>query len=1043
MVAKAQSLTAMNSSTTLSDLHAYYTPSAAQLRTLKQLVADQRTPGSANYHKWITPEQFGKQFGISTADEARVKIWLKSQGFTNVSLSKNRAAFAFAGTVSTAQTAFNTSIRSMVVNGELHYANISEIAIPDTVSDVIGGVRGLNDFKPKPMARKMAPQYTIGTDAYALVPTDIAKIYNIQQLYDAGVTGSGVTVAIVGQSDIDTNDIATYRSAWGLDSTLPTTIIAGNDPGHVSIYEVEADLDIELIGAVARGATILYYASGSVDTAMEKAIEEGKAQVVSESYGGCEVLMGSIAKIYEVYGLEANAQGMTLLASSGDTGAAGCDAATSSSAKYGPSVSAPASVPEYTAVGGTSFSSTSGYFSATNGTNGASALSYVPETSWNDTISQSHLDASGGGVSIIFTKPAWQEGTGVPADGYRDVPDVSMFSADGATNDSLGYLICEVGSCASGAANGGSWGGTSASAPVFAGIVALLNQHLVQQGALTTPGLGNINPHLYLMAANTSDVFHDITSGSNIVPCTSGTTDCPSSGSYGYSAGTGYDQVTGLGSVDAYNLVTEWNNYSLTGTTTTVVSSNISPVYGDTVTLTATVKGNSGSTTPEGTVVFYYAYADPVVSTQQHQVELGTVTLANGTASLSTSSLPTGVNSVYAAFQGSSTFSESLSPVLSVTALTPTTTSIVAGNSTWYQGSNLGFSISVTPSPFYGTYASGTVTVYSGTTSLGTATLTQGSATFTTAALPVGTDTITAVYAGNSLMAASTSSAITVTIQSTTASAVSTTTTLTASPTSLTYGGTETLTAKVAASSGSTTPTGTVTFYNGTTSLGTGTLSSGTATLTTTALPVGTDSITAVYGGTSAFSSSTSSAVTVAVSSASTTTPDFSLTASPSTLTVTAGSTASTTLTVIDAGGFTGDAAITYSCSGLPTGASCTFGTPVTTSTGSTVALSIKTAATTAQADRAPFSAAPIYTALIPAVLLLSIKRRKTFLSSLGLLSLLVVLAMGSGVVGCGSGTKGSSSSTTTPTSTTSTVTVTAKAASGTTHTTAITLTVD
>ncbi|WP_420237517.1 Ig-like domain-containing protein [Telmatobacter bradus] len=425
--------------------------------------------------------------------------------------------------------------------------------------------------------------------------------------------------------------------------------------------------------------------------------------------------------------------------------------------------------------------------------------------------------------------------------------------------------------------------------------------------------------------------------------------------------------------------MTEWNNYSLTGTTTTVTASNASPVYGDSVTLTATVKASSGSTTPEGTVVFYYTYVDPVVSTLEHQVELGTVTLANGVASLSTSSLPTGVNSVWAAYQGSSSFSESLSSVLSVTALTPTTTQISGGYSTAVPyGTTQQFSAGVSPNLTTSSTPTGTITFYCDGTALGT--VTSPSNYISTTALPVGTNTITAVYSGDSLFEGSTSSSMTRPVTSTTASAVSTTTTLTASPTSLTYGGTETLTAKVAASSGSTTPTGTVTFYNGTTSLGTGTLPSGTATLTTTALPVGTRSLKVVYAGATGFNASTSSAVSVAVTAA----PDFALAASSSTLTVKAGATGTTTLVITDENGFSGDSALSFSCSGLPSGASCTFGTPVTTSTGSTVAVSIATSTTTAQADEKHLSAASaLYTALIPAILLISIKRRKAFLALL------------------------------------------------------------
>ena len=171
---------------------------------------------------------------------------------------------------------------------------------------------------------------------------------------------------------------------------------------------------------------------------------------------------------------------------------------------------------------------------------------------WNDTATDGSLAASGGGVSTLFSKPSWQTGTGVPADGQRDVPDLALNSS--ADHD--GYLICSRSSCVNGFRRSDQTlnviGGTSAASPTFAGMVALL----VQQ---TNQPQGNVNPILYGLAASSPNVFHDITTGNNMVPCTQGSKDCPSGGMIGFSAGPGYDLTTGLGSVDVGALAAAWN----------------------------------------------------------------------------------------------------------------------------------------------------------------------------------------------------------------------------------------------------------------------------------------------------------------------------------------------------------------------------------------------------------------------------------------------------------------------------------------------------
>jgi subtilase family serine protease len=764
----------------------------------------------------------------------------------------------FTGNAAQASQAFHTEIHSLTQNGVRHYANVSEIAVPKSLASLIQSVRGLDDFKPHShvvqIGSKGSPQFTNASGNHGLAPGDIATIYDIQGVYQAGVDGSGVTVAVVGQTDIDLADITAYRTAYNLPVNLPTIVlVAGSsDPGSDVNDLMEADLDIEVLGAGAPKAALIYVNSNNALTSLQYAIDQNLAQVVNMSYGGCEPDIAVSGASYQLLAEQANAQGITLLATSGDAGAADCDTVLTASATHGLAVDFPASIPEFTAVGGTSFTTLeANYFGSTNNSQGGSALSYIPEVAWNETAFRSGILASGGGASTVYAKPSWQQGNGVPTDGYRDVPDVAFF----AMSTESGYIVCTGGDCASGTPNfttsGMLLGGTSASTPVFAGIVTLLNNYLLSNGEIPTPGLGNINPHLYSLADTTSDVFHDITQGNNIVPCTANTVDC-TIGSYGYSAGAGYDQVTGLGSVNTYNFLREWNSAALIGSSLALSTSSATIVDGSSVTLTATVIAASGTTTPTGTVTFY-----------ANNAAIGSADLSKtGVATLAISTLPAGVNIIQATYAGSLEFGQSLSS-LSETVLVPTTTTLMTSFTQLGQGIQLTLSVSVLPAS--GTTAtSGTVTVYNGTTQIGTAAVSGGSASFSTSTLPVGIASLSAAYSGSSTFAASTSAPVSVTISQDVP--VGTTTTLTASPTQASQGTTITLTAAVSPATGTTTPTGVVTFYIGTTALGTASLSNGRASVTTSALPVGTDPLTASYAGNTAFSASTSAPVSVTIS---------------------------------------------------------------------------------------------------------------------------------------------------------------------------------
>jgi hypothetical protein len=754
-------------------------------------------------------------------------------------------------------SAFHTEIHRYEVDGEMHFANAMAPSIPAAFAGVVSELRGLDDFRPKPPRAtvKLNPAFNSANGMHYLAPDDLATIYDIAPLYQAGFNGTGQKLAIAGQTDINLSDIRGFRTQFNLAANDPQLVLYGPDPGVSTSDQIEADLDLEWSGAVARNARIVYVYSQNVFESLQYAIDQNIAPVISVSYGGCE--SGSPSSLRTV-AQQANAQGITWMNSAGDSGAAGCDFG-AQSATHGPSVTFPADIPEVTAVGGTEFNEGSGSFwSAQNSANYGSALSYIPEKAWNDSALGGGIAASGGGASAMFAKPWWQTGPGVPADQARDVPDVAL----SASGDHDGYVIY---------ASGGlmAIGGTSASSPSFAGIVALINQYVVAKGSQLKAGLGNINPNLYSLAQNTTGVFHDITVGDNIVPCTSGSTGCVS-GSFGYKAGPGYDLVTGLGSVDANNLAAKWASQSaLTGTTTALAASPASIAQSATTQLTATVTPVSGTNPPSGSVAFT---AGTVSLGSAAVVTSGSS--AKAVLTVKGSSLASGNNTIAASYTATGSFNNSTgSAVVNVvvpavgttTVVTASPASIAATGTTLLTATVKAASGSSTPT--------GSVTFNLGSKSLGTATLAvsggvaTATLTVTGASFATGNNSVVATYGGSASFAASTSAAAAVNVA---ASLVSTTLTVTANPASIAQSAATVLTATVKAASGTTTPSGTVTFTTGKTTLGTAALtSSGTAALTIngSSLASGSNVVTAAYGGSAALSASTGS-VTVSVSAA-------------------------------------------------------------------------------------------------------------------------------------------------------------------------------
>jgi uncharacterized protein (TIGR03437 family) len=608
--------------------------SPAQQAALEKLLEEQQDPASPNYHKWLTPEQYGEQFGVSLNDLHKLQSWLSSQGFTIIETARGRNRIAFTGTAAQVKNAFHSEIRHYRVHGELHFANAAAPEIPAAFDPLVRELMGLNDFVPEPPHPQQMPDVSLSGGGHALSPSDLATIYDVNPVYNAGYTGTGQKLAIVGQSAIYIADVQNFRKQFGLVANDPeVTLVPGTtDPG-VNGALGEADLDLETSGGIAPNTKQYYIYANIFVNALIYAIDQNIAPVISESYHICEgdaSQFGVGADFAQPFVQQAASQGISIINSSGDSGATDCDAQFNSSvlaASHGLQVNMFASVPEVTAVGGTVFNEgTSNYWSSTGG-----ALSYIPEMAWNETGSGG-LAATGGGVSQVYPKPAWQSGAGFPASNQRAMPDIA-FSAAGHD----GYFILTNGGA-------GVFAGTSASTPFFAGVVTLLNQYTGSNG------LGNLNPNLYRLAQSTTKVYHDIVNGGNVVPCIALSPNCVN-GTEGYNATPGYDLATGLGSIDIAQLFADWSASQLQ----THISVSANPpnftLNGSTV-LTVTVSALGSTLSPTGTVSFLLG-----------RTSLGAVTLVSSGSGTSNASLtvfasqfPAGTDVITISYSGDKNF---------------------------------------------------------------------------------------------------------------------------------------------------------------------------------------------------------------------------------------------------------------------------------------------------------------------------------------------------------------------------------------------------
>jgi hypothetical protein len=583
-------------------------PRSSGRGSIEQFVSQLNDPSSPSYHQWLTPEQFGKTFGIADDDLSDVTGWLQNEGFSIDEIAPGRGWINFSGSVGQVERTFHTVIHDFDIDGKQFHANVKDPEIPRALADIVSGVVTLHNFPKKAMNHGFKPvtEYTSGTSHY-VAPADFATIYNVNPLYSAGINGTGKTIAIVGRTDIALADVQYFRSFFGLVANDPVFVHNGVDPGDLgSGEEGEADLDVEWSGAVAPNATVKFVISKSttstdgVDLSAQYIVNNNVGDVMSTSFGQCESSMGTTENtFYNNLWSQAATQGITSFVSSGDSGAAGCNGGSDTTGS-GAAVSGLASTPFNVAVGGTQFNDTaspSTWWNSTNASNQSSAKSYIPEMAWNESgnvSGGSGLWASSGGASTVYTKPSWQVCVGVPANNVRYVPDIALTAAG---HD--GYLVIQ--GHTSTVSGLGAVGGTSASSPSFAGLMALVVQKTGQRW-------GNANTKFYTLAnaqyaSGGTVMFHDVTSGNNSVP-----------GVTGFSCGTGYDAVTGVGTVDANAFVNNFAGAPTPDFTIAASPTSISLVQGTAgpSTITTTVSGGfnnaialTSSGAPSGTTVSF------------------------------------------------------------------------------------------------------------------------------------------------------------------------------------------------------------------------------------------------------------------------------------------------------------------------------------------------------------------------------------------------------------------------------------------------------
>lgn len=715
--------------TAINGISLVFNRSAAQEADLTALLAAQTTSSSAQFHKWLTPEQFGARFGVADADLAQAEAWLASGGFTGLSISPARNQIDFSGTAAQVNAAFGTELHQYRSGTEArtNYAPSTDLVLPKALSPLVLSVDHLSTFRPKPQIRTASthPQFTSSVSgSHFLAPGDVATQYDMNSVYNSGFNGAGESIAVVGQSDVRLSDIQHFQSAAGLPNNPPTPFLMPGT-GVSAIYDPdqgESDLDLEWTSAMARGAQIIFVYTGDsfnygVFSAITYSVMHNLAPIITVSYGSCELAFSSSTLAqYSALAQQASAQGQTIITSTGDAGSTSCflDTNLTLAQQETPSVGVLADLANVTGIGGvqmqagTFSTGNTTYFAAATGSDNLSSLiSYVPETVWNEdsapsATSAGGLSSGGGGASTLIPRPSWQTGVpGIPAGSFRLVPDISIQ----ASTVSPGFLFCssdittwgpqQVGSCVTGFRDSSGQqlltvaGGTSFGSPIFAGMLAVLNQ------AKHIPAQGNINPILYGLAGNPTtyaSAFHDITTGTNACTVASASI-CSAAGAAGFAAGVGYDQASGLGTIDLAKLIAAWpasTGTALAASKVTLSAATLTPASGATDLITIAVAASTGSGVPTGSLSVSVDGSTPIA-----------VPLTNGTATFTYPGTAIGGSHlVSVTYSGDTAYASSVASItlsLAGTVLPTGSFSLAAVPVTVLSGSKVTSTVTLTP----------------------------------------------------------------------------------------------------------------------------------------------------------------------------------------------------------------------------------------------------------------------------------------------------------------------------------------------------------
>lgn len=883
-------------------------PSAAQQQALTAELTGLQDPHSAQYHQWLTPAAFAAAYANAPGDVNAIAAWLAGAGFEVAPLPSGLGWIEFSGTVAQVDQAFQAQVDLVAVGGIARPMLVSGISVPGSFQPLVQGLVSLDGALSlpaltAPLAVNTSAAALAALDspaqAEALTPRLAGKLLHWEALHAAGVQGSGQSIAIAARSNLLSSDVAAFRAIFGLPQGVLSVLPSGVDPGLTADEPVTV-LAASWAGAAAPGAQIVVApaattaATDGIDLSLAAIVDQHLSATVAVGYAVCEASLSTAHQaFYAALYQQAGAEGMTVIAASGDSGAAACQTTgTTAAVSSGYGVNGLASTPWNTAAGTAAF----GASGAEAGIEGLWA--------WAPSSAAEPALASGGGSSLVYAAPSWQTAAAIPAaasgavtsaaarqqmqrayknwlsqatgaaaskeaasaatlaSGFRLLPDLALPTAiDAGVNPGLAF--CLSGSSGTTGCTLVRSGGSAAAAALFAGIAALVEQKNGVQG--------NLNPALYALSQS-SGVYADVTQGGSQLSCVAGSSGCGVTQEIGFSAAAGYDLTTGLGAVNAQALVNDfaqalvgssvndtinWSS-SLTSQTLPIVLTTASVL-----TLDATVTATD-PTIPQAPLN-YVSFVDSLstdgsttLSTKTYQDNSPSNTGLNGSGfydaefvvPVQAGTLAAGVfHSFEAVYPGDSVYYFGpISTSTPITAVLPAGTAVNWTTQSQSITSSTALTLAATVSPsssFIGSVPagvtpSGVVNIEDAAQSyklLGTAQLTAGAVTLPlqAGALPSGaTHVLQACYSGTTAFLASCdSSDITITIP-----AAASIRWQTALPATMLAGATVTLQVTVlsADSTVSGSPTGTVTFTDNGILLGTAqTLNNGLASLTVSA----------------------------------------------------------------------------------------------------------------------------------------------------------------------------------------------------------------